>query len=101
MSVGADMGEHTNADGSDAGAGDAGAGDAGDAGAGVDPGASGSCLRQAGTRRRLRRHPRSPRRVEGFLASNTVARGSERWVEVRTYPTPTARYAYGRRAPER
>ncbi|MFO0755833.1 MAG: RNA methyltransferase [Byssovorax sp.] len=26
-------------------------------------------------------------RVEGFLVSNTVARGSERWVEVLTYPT--------------
>ncbi|MEO7329685.1 MAG: RNA methyltransferase [Minicystis sp.] len=28
-------------------------------------------------------------RREGFLASNTVSRGSERWVDVRTYPTPT------------
>src|SRR5205823_7446902 len=28
-------------------------------------------------------------RIEGFLASNTVARGSERWVDVRTYPTTT------------
>jgi tRNA (guanosine-2'-O-)-methyltransferase len=28
-------------------------------------------------------------RLEGFLASNTVARGSERWVDVRTYPTTT------------
>jgi tRNA (guanosine-2'-O-)-methyltransferase len=27
-------------------------------------------------------------RVEGFLASNTVARGSERWVEVRAYASP-------------
>jgi len=26
-------------------------------------------------------------RLEGFLASNTVARGSERWVDIHTYPT--------------
>ena len=29
-------------------------------------------------------------RIEGFLASNTVARGSERWVDVHAYPTPAA-----------
>lgn len=27
-------------------------------------------------------------RIEPFLASNTVARGSERWVDVRTHPSP-------------
>lgn len=32
-------------------------------------------------------------RLEGFLASNTVARGSERWVETSTYPTAAAAIA--------
>jgi tRNA (guanosine-2'-O-)-methyltransferase len=32
-------------------------------------------------------------RIEGFLASNTVARGSERWVDVRTYATVDAAVA--------
>jgi tRNA (guanosine-2'-O-)-methyltransferase len=32
-------------------------------------------------------------RIEGFLASNTVARGSERWVDVRTYPAVDAAVA--------
>ncbi|MCC6555226.1 MAG: RNA methyltransferase [Polyangiaceae bacterium] len=29
-------------------------------------------------------------RIEGFLSSNTVSRGSERWVDVRTYATNAA-----------
>jgi tRNA (guanosine-2'-O-)-methyltransferase len=37
-------------------------------------------------------------RVEPFLASNTVARGSERWVDVRTHATPQAAIAELRRS---
>lgn len=32
-------------------------------------------------------------RLEGFLASNTVARGSERWVDLHTYPSVPAAVA--------